>query len=194
MFVEPDEDKTPVTSDPFVRLEHHQRKFEGSQTLALGEIKALHQKIDATNQKIDAVTDRHDKMQEKDEREHKRLNDSIMRIANDSAGVRARVDTMGTQIDGAVEKMQETSVAQATVTGQMSILMDDYKATRRLQEHEQKVTTETEAMIKRTTTTEFALDNDAKRKRNAKILQIVGAALGSGGLVFAIVLGLLSRC
>lgn len=221
LFVEPDEDKTPVTSDPFVRIEYHQKKAENRADLALSEIKALHQKLDDT-------TKRHDQLQARDDEEHRRLSDSINRVAKESVATRAKVDTLGDKLNDTALAMREQAKEQAfitgsltkeqaTVTAQLGLALEDLRAIKRLEEHEKKVTIETEAMIQRTETEtnamvrrtetqelaateetkrkEMLAEGEAKRKQNAKILQIVGAALGSTGIVTAIVLAILqAKC
>lgn len=210
LFVEPDEDKTPVTSDPFVRLEFHQHRMEKRQDLALGEIKALHQKLDDTIK-------HHDQAQDRDEKEHRRLSESISRIAQESAGTRARVDTLGDQLDKTAVAVREVAKEQAsvtaqltkdqaTVTAQLGLALEDLRTIKQIDAHEKKVIIETEALVRRTETETDAIvrrsqtqdlvaGNDAKRKQRDKILQIVGAALGTGGIITAIVLAALqAKC
>lgn len=175
-----DDDKTPVSGDPLRSLEHHTRQAQKSARATLGEVQMLHTKID---QYI-----------ETDQREHRRLSEGMAALNVDMAAIQVRSELQSEQFDKFGDKVDAIGAGQATVTGQMSVLLDELQGRRRLDEHRAKVTIETAAIVERTTIEDQADAKKTSRQRNLKLLGLISSALGAGGIGVVIIVALLDRC
>lgn len=179
-FGSDDDQKTPVTNDPLLRLDHRARATQRNTESTLDSINRLHIKVDTYI--------------ETDQREHQRLSENMTSLDRDLVMLQTRHDQQAERMDKWGDKLTMVAEGQATVTGQLEILIDAFKGRMRVEEHREKVTIETAAVVERTTLDDKTDEAKTRRARGLKILQIFGSVVGSGGLVAVIIAALMDKC
>lgn len=169
----PDEDKTPVTSDPFVSLDHRSRLTREAARETLSVVKGMHSKVHDMDRKLETYV-------EIDQRDHENLRRDNERTAS--------------ALDNVADRVNKLDNTVSNIGGKMDMVLDHVQSMRRIEEHKTKVTIETRAHVERAQTDAAVDEQKTKGRITLKILGIIGALLGSGGLIATVIAALAGKC
>ena len=124
---------------------------------------------------------------QRDEAEH-------LRIHEDLGDLRRHHEVISERLDNVQGKLVEVSEMSSVANAKLDMIVDDVRAQKTLTIHREKVTMETDAIVERSAIEDDIAERKYRRERTVKLLTILGAAIGTGGVIATLVAGLLGKC